>query len=156
MISSGEFKNKIVLVKGTCSGIGRGVVKGFASLGAFVAINSPYEKDKSKAESVLEEIVLSGGKGIVVKGDVSSETDVDSMLTELATYFLSARKVLPLMYDSDYGSIINIASQLAYKGSTDFSHYTAAKGAILSFTRSLALEIGDRKATVNCAAPERL
>ena len=51
------------------------------------------------------------------------------------------------------GRIINTASQLAYKGAPGFAHYTAAKGAILSFTRTLALEIGARDITANCVAP---
>jgi 3-oxoacyl-[acyl-carrier protein] reductase len=67
--------------------------------------------------------------------------------------FLMTRRVLPLMYAQDYGRIVNTVSQLAYKGAPGFSHYTAAKGAILSLTRSLALEIGTRNVNVNCVAP---
>jgi 3-oxoacyl-[acyl-carrier protein] reductase len=48
------------------------------------------------------------------------------------------------MYERNAGRIINTASQLAYLGAPGFSHYTATKGAILSFTRSVALEIGAR------------
>ena len=57
------------------------------------------------------------------------------------------------MYEQEYGRIINTASQLAYKGSPGFSHYTAAKGAIISFTRSLSLEIGKMNIRANCVAP---
>ena len=67
--------------------------------------------------------------------------------------FLCTREVLKIMYKRDYGKIINTASQLAYKGSAGFSHYTAAKGAILSFTRSLSLEIGNKNIRANCVAP---
>ncbi len=67
--------------------------------------------------------------------------------------FLCTRAALQLMYPRNHGRIINTASQLAYIGAPGFSHYTAAKGAILSFTRSLALEIGDRGITANCVAP---
>lgn len=67
--------------------------------------------------------------------------------------FLCTRAALPVMYRQNSGRIINTASQLAYKGATGFSHYTAAKGAILSFTRSVTLEIGDRNITANCVAP---
>jgi 3-oxoacyl-[acyl-carrier protein] reductase len=67
--------------------------------------------------------------------------------------FLMTRRVLPLMYAQQWGRIINTASQLAYKGAPGFTHYTAAKGAILSFTRSAALEMGTRGVTVNCVAP---
>ncbi|MDG2459774.1 MAG: SDR family NAD(P)-dependent oxidoreductase [Luminiphilus sp.] len=67
--------------------------------------------------------------------------------------FLCTRAALKMMYAQNSGRIINTASQLAYIGAPGFSHYTAAKGAILSFTRSLALEIGDRPITANCVAP---
>ena len=67
--------------------------------------------------------------------------------------FFCTRAVLNHMYERNSGRIINTASQLAYKGAPGFAHYTAAKGAILSFTRSLALEIGDRNITANCVAP---
>ncbi|MFZ9904160.1 MAG: SDR family NAD(P)-dependent oxidoreductase [Steroidobacteraceae bacterium] len=67
--------------------------------------------------------------------------------------FLMTRAVLPQMYAHGYGRIINTASQLAYKGAPGFTAYTAAKGAILSFTRSVALEIGARDITINCVAP---
>lgn len=67
--------------------------------------------------------------------------------------FLVTRAVLPGLYALRSGRIINTASQLAYKGAAGFAHYTAAKGAIISFTRSLALELGDSGITANCVAP---
>lgn len=67
--------------------------------------------------------------------------------------FLCTRAVLPGMYERDYGKIINTASQLAYKGAPGFAHYTAAKGGILSFTRTLSLEIGARNVNANVVAP---
>lgn len=67
--------------------------------------------------------------------------------------FMMTRAVLPGMYANGFGRIINTASQLAYKGAPGLSAYTAAKGGIISFTRSLALEIGSRDVRVNCVAP---
>jgi 3-oxoacyl-[acyl-carrier protein] reductase len=67
--------------------------------------------------------------------------------------FLVTKAVLPEMYARGTGRIINTASQLAYKGAPGFSAYTAAKGGILSFTRTTALELGARGITVNCVAP---
>lgn len=67
--------------------------------------------------------------------------------------FMMTRAVLGEMYARNSGRIINTASQLAYKGAAGFSAYTAAKGAIISFTRSTALEIGARNITINCIAP---
>jgi 3-oxoacyl-[acyl-carrier protein] reductase len=67
--------------------------------------------------------------------------------------FLVTRRVLPLMYAQDYGKIINTASQHAYSGWPGLTAYTASKGAIISFTRSLAREVGARNINVNCVAP---
>ncbi len=67
--------------------------------------------------------------------------------------FLMTRRVLPLLYAQDSGSIINTASQLAYKGAPGFAHYTAAKAAIIAFTRTVALEIAARNVRINSVAP---
>jgi 3-oxoacyl-[acyl-carrier protein] reductase len=67
--------------------------------------------------------------------------------------FLMTRAVVGGMYARGHGRIINTASQLAYKGAAGFSHYTAAKGAIIAFTRSVALEAGAKGVTINCIAP---
>ncbi|MCH1611586.1 MAG: SDR family oxidoreductase, partial [Luminiphilus sp.] len=80
--------------------------------------------------------------------------DFDRLMgVHLRGTFLCTRSALKIMYAQNSGRIINTASQLAYIGAPGFSHYTAAKGAILSFTRSLALEIGERPITANCVAP---
>ena len=71
----------------------------------------------------------------------------------LRSQFLVTRRVIPGMYEQNYGKIINTTSQLAYKGAPGFTHYTATKGAIISFTRSLALEVGERNVNVNAVAP---
>ena len=53
---------------------------------------------------------------------------------------VAAQAVYPGMAARGRGRIITISSQLAFKGSPNLTPYTAAKGAILSFTRSLALK----------------
>jgi 3-oxoacyl-[acyl-carrier protein] reductase len=67
--------------------------------------------------------------------------------------YLMTRAVIPHMYDRNEGRIINTVSQLAYKGAPALSAYTAAKGAVLSFSRSVALEVGARNVRINCVAP---
>jgi len=85
--------------------------------------------------------------------DMTSNMWDELISIHLKGTFLCTREVLKIMYKRNYGKIINTASQLAYKGSAGFSHYTAAKGAILSFTRSLSLEIGNKNIRANCVAP---
>jgi 3-oxoacyl-[acyl-carrier protein] reductase len=78
----------------------------------------------------------------------------DEMIAvHLRGVFLCTRAALGAMYARNYGRIVSTASQLAYKGAPGLTHYTAAKGGIVSFTRSLALEIGERNVTANCVAP---
>ena len=66
---------------------------------------------------------------------------------------VAAQAVYPGMAARGRGRIITISSQLAFKGSPNLTPYTAAKGAILSFTRSLSLEAAPRGVRVNSIAP---
>jgi 3-oxoacyl-[acyl-carrier protein] reductase len=100
--------------------------------------------------------ILVNNAGIAAASPIES-TPVElwdrTLAVHLRSAFLLIRRVLPLMYAQDYGKIITTASQLAYKGAGGFAHYTAAKGALISMTRSVALEIGTRNVNINCVAP---
>lgn len=52
-----------------------------------------------------------------------------------------------------YGRVINIASQLAYKGAPGLAHYCAAKAGVVGFTRALAYEGAPHNVLVNAIAP---
>ncbi|MEA2513551.1 MAG: 3-oxoacyl-[acyl-carrier protein] reductase [Thermomicrobiales bacterium] len=67
--------------------------------------------------------------------------------------FLTTQLVLPQMLERRSGRIINIASQLAYKGRAGLAHYCAAKAGIIAFTRVLALEVSRHGVYANCIAP---
>ncbi|KRW59016.1 SDR family NAD(P)-dependent oxidoreductase [Pseudomonas sp. TTU2014-080ASC] len=100
--------------------------------------------------------ILVNNAGIAHSGTVdqlSVEVWDRVLAVHLRGTFLMTRAVLPLMYEQKQGRIINTVSQLAYKGAPGLCAYTAAKGGILSFTRSVALEIGARDITINCVAP---
>ena len=138
------------------------VVNGIAqSGGAAQAIQADVssESDVLAMFSVLESgplDILVNNAGIAHSSPIEAleVADFDRLVgVHLRGTFLCTRSALKMMYAQDSGRIINTASQLAYIGAPGFSHYTAAKGAILSFTRSLALEIGDRPITANCVAP---
>lgn len=60
--------------------------------------------------------------------------------------------VLP-MIRTRWGRIVNMASVSAVTGNRGQANYAAAKGALISATRSLALELGKRGVTVNAVAP---
>ncbi len=93
----------------------------------------------------------------IAHGDLVEDLPIDTwdrvINVHLRGTFLVTRAALPGMYARNFGRIINTASQLAYNGAPGLAAYTAAKGGILSFSRSLALEVGQRNVRINCVAP---
>lgn len=67
--------------------------------------------------------------------------------------FLCAKAVMPMFRAAGAGRIINVASTSPIKGTPNMQHYTASKGAVIAFTRSLARELGAANVTVNAIAP---
>jgi NAD(P)-dependent dehydrogenase (short-subunit alcohol dehydrogenase family) len=67
--------------------------------------------------------------------------------------FLCCRAVVPAFRRAGGGRIINISSGVAFKGNPLMAHYVASKGAVISFTRALATELGADRITVNSVAP---
>jgi len=68
--------------------------------------------------------------------------------------FLCTRYVLPSMLARGKGAIITMVSQLGQIGRENWTHYCAAKGGIITFTKALAREVGPRGIRVNCIAPD--
>ena len=71
--------------------------------------------------------------------------------TNIFSYFYMSKMVLPHLKKGD--SIINTASITAFKGNEQLIDYSASKGAIVSFTRSLALSLASQGIRVNAVAP---
>ena len=61
--------------------------------------------------------------------------------------------VIPKMRDQGYGKIVNISSGTALKGSPSRIHYVTSKAAVIGYTKSLAMEVGEHNIFVNCIAP---
>jgi 3-oxoacyl-[acyl-carrier protein] reductase len=72
--------------------------------------------------------------------------------TDLTSVFDCCQGVLPHMLANGHGCIINVASELAYLGRDRYTAYTAAKGGVVSLTRSLAREFAPQ-IRVNAIAP---
>ena len=64
-----------------------------------------------------------------------------------------ARAVLPHMLENKYGKIINFTSGLAKSGGPGTAVYSASKGAVISFTKSIAAEVAALGINVNCVSP---
>ena len=63
------------------------------------------------------------------------------------------RAVLPGMVDREYGKIVNIATDAARVGQERESVYSAAKGGVIAFTKSVAKEVGRHNINVNVVSP---
>ena len=72
----------VALVTGSSKGLGRGMAQALGLAGAKVAIN--YCHDQEKAEVALAEYRAAGGQGMLVKGDVTDEGDVNRIHSEIA------------------------------------------------------------------------
>ena len=88
----------------------------------------------------------------------SLEQTDDGLLEDLfAVNFFAAfrvtRGLLPALRASGRGAIVNIASELALVGAADYSAYCATKGAMLAWTRALAVELAPQRIRVNAVCP---
>jgi NAD(P)-dependent dehydrogenase (short-subunit alcohol dehydrogenase family) len=185
-----KLKDKVALVTGGDSGIGRAVAIHMAREGADIAI--VYLEEHNDAAETARLVKAEGRQCITVSGDVSNEDfcrkAVDRVLEKLGRldvlvnnaaeqhvagnsdpldipreqlektfatnifgYFYMAKAALPHLKDG--AAIINTASVTAYKGKKELLDYSATKGAIVSFTRSLAQALAAKNIRVNAVAP---
>jgi NAD(P)-dependent dehydrogenase (short-subunit alcohol dehydrogenase family) len=67
--------------------------------------------------------------------------------------FRITRRLLPALRASGRGAIVNIASELALVGTANYSGYCATKGALLAWSRALAVELAPQHIRVNTVCP---
>lgn len=84
--------------------------------------------------------------------DISTEQLERTFRTNLFSMFHLTKAALPHL-KKQAGRIVNTASVTAYKGSPQLLDYSSTKGAIVAFTRSLALQLVKEKIRVNAVAP---
>lgn len=185
---SGRLRDKVALITGGDSGIGRAAAVLFAREGAKVAIL--YHEQDGDAQETRSLVEREGGKALLIKGDVgddgfcrsaveqtlkefrrldvlvnnaaeqhpqdslediSAEQLEQTFRTNLFGYFFMAQAALGHLPKG--GSIVNIASVTAYRGSPHLLDYSSTKGAIVAFTRSLAGNLAEKGIRVNGVAP---
>ncbi|WP_156288838.1 SDR family oxidoreductase [Oceanobacillus salinisoli] len=183
-----KLKNKVAIITGGDSGIGRAVSVHFAKEGADIAII--YLNEHEDAEETKRIVEQEGQKCLLISGDIGNEAfcadavqktfdtfhkidilvnnaaeqhtqpsflDITSeqlektFRTNIFSMFYLSKAVIPHLKEGS--SIINTSSITAYEGNVDLIAYSATKGAITSFTRSLSQALVDQGIRVNAVAP---
>lgn len=126
-----------------------------------------YKADVSDAVAVREmtrQIVRQWGKIDILVNNAGIVRDTlllrmpdeawdEVMNTNLRGAYLCTKYALRSMMEQGWGRIINIASLAGLVGNAGQANYSAAKGGLIAFTRSVAREVGPRNITANAIAP---
>jgi len=119
-----------------------------------------FEDVKRNVDQVVHQFgridILVNNAGIWEYGavnEMSPEQWQRTMDINLNSVFYFTRLVTPVMIKQKFGRIIHIASTAGQRGEAFYSHYAASKGAVISFTKSLAPELAQHNILVNCVAP---
>ena len=169
-----------VLVTGATGSIGEAIVRKFAQNGYFVYIH--YNSNIQKAKELLEEIqdgeiitfnlkdklsiknalenlevdVLVNNAGIIKDSlffFMEDEQWEDVIDVNLNSNFYITKLISKNMMMNKRGSIVNVASISGVCGNSGQANYSASKGGVIAFTKTLAIELGRYKIRVNAIAP---
>ncbi|MDP3062067.1 MAG: SDR family NAD(P)-dependent oxidoreductase, partial [Chloroflexota bacterium] len=185
MDSNGErltVKDKVVLVTGAASGIGRSIAELFAQSGAYVLVNDVVESGREVADSIggaflradladVEQVRSLATRALEARGKVDilvnnagyqhvapveefpEEQWMKLVQVMLTAPFQLTRRLLPGMKGRGWGRIINIASIHGLVASPYKSAYVSAKHGLIGLTKAVALEAGAYGVTVNAICP---
>jgi len=145
----GRNENKFLQIKSELQG-------NFEFVSADVGKISDCEKVLQKTlETFGSADVLINCAGIYTEGAITSvtEKDFDAIFATnvKGTFFMS--KIFVEELCKTKGAIVNVASDAGLKGNYFCALYSASKGAVIAFTKSLALELASFPVRVNCVAP---
>ena len=174
-----DLKDRIALVTGGSSGIGRSICRALAGEGCQVVNISRrrepkeggvpvdalpnittelcdirYTKLLRKIISKYDIDILINNAGILTLDDFLFQTEKDYynvMDTNFKAPIFAIQAALPTMLSKDWGAIINIASTSGLKADPDTPIYGASKAALINFTESIAAQYGTIQC--NCICP---
>lgn len=185
---SDKLKDKVAIITGADSGIGRSVAIHFAKEGADIVV--VYLDEHDDAKLTKEWVEKEGRRCLLIAGDLRSEKfckkivkktittfkkldivvnnaaeqhpkenilDIspkqlaNTFATNIFAYFYLVQAAYPHLKKGSV--ILNTTSVTSYRGSEHLIDYSATKGAIVSFTRSLALNLAKKGIRVNGVAP---
>jgi NAD(P)-dependent dehydrogenase (short-subunit alcohol dehydrogenase family) len=183
-----RLRNKIAIITGGDSGIGKAVAIAYAKEGADVVI--AYYEDNEDAQSTAARVESIGQQCLLIAGDIGKPAHCKKIIqktidrfgkvdvlvnnagvqfpqeklsaitpdqlkktfeTNIFAMFYLVQAAEPFLQEG--ASIINTTSVTAYRGSAHLLDYSATKGAIVSFTRSLSAYFAKKKIRVNGVAP---
>jgi len=174
-----RFAGKVALVTGGSNGIGAAIAARLAGEGANVLIadRTPpaatsdsirfIETDATQAAAVAAAVaaaqdhwgrldLLFNNAGMGAYGetpDMSEDLWDQVFAINIRAIFLFCRAAIPVMREQGGGAIVNIASISGLLGDFGMGAYNASKGAVVNFTRSLALECASHGIRVNALCP---
>ena len=178
-----RLENKVALITGGTSGIGKTTVELFRTEGAQVAFTGRREAlgnevakqtggffiqaDHRKMEDCQRSVVETSSKfgridilfnnaGIVVSGTAETTTEEDwddTMALNVSAVWRMSRLVIPLMRKQGGGVIINNASDWAFVGAPAVVAYCASKGAVVQMTRAMAIDHAGENIRINTVCP---
>lgn len=139
------------------------LIKSIQATNKLKAYHTKIESEESintTVEMILKDLgridILVNNAGIWEEGkieDMSLENWERTIKINLSGTFLFTKAVVTQMKKNNFGRIINISSTAGQRGEANYSHYAASKGGIISFTKSLAAELGEFNITTNSVAP---
>jgi len=179
----GKLQDKIAIVTGAGQGIGRGIAEKLAAEGATVVvtdINETTAKETAEAvgglgirtdvtsresvDAMVEQVRADLGRIDVLVNNAgwdkagpfvdSDPADWDRVVQiNLYGVLNTCHAVLPVMAEQGFGSVVNIASDAGRVGSSGEAVYSAAKGGVIAFTKSIARELARKTINANVVSP---
>lgn len=187
-VKNGKLKDKVAIITGAGSGLGRAITEAMAREGAKIVVAELHDQT---GKEVANEISKAGSEAIYMKVDVRKSNEITEVVSSVLNRFgkidilvnnagtgvlenfiegeerrwdrvidivlkgviLFSHAVLGGMVERRYGKIVNVSSNAGIMAVPGQVVYSAAKGGVIAFTRSLAAEVAPYHINVNAICP---